>query len=86
VPTVEVMVNLQEQVVEEARKFDLLDSERLTQLLLAEFERQEKLEAEWEEKVLTEALGDAVSEDGEIDFYKLRNRRVIVSEDEINAC
>lgn len=84
-PTVEVMINLHEQVVEDARKFDLLDSERLTELLLAEIERQEQLEAEWEEKVLTAGLGDALNEDGEIDFDKLRSRGVIMSEAEIDA-
>jgi hypothetical protein len=40
-------------------------------------------EEEWEEEVLTEALGDALKLDGDIDFDKLRTRGTTMTLDEL---
>ena len=40
-------------------------------------------EAAWEEKVLTQALGDALREDGSIDFDKLRATGTVMSLDDL---
>jgi hypothetical protein len=40
-------------------------------------------EEEWEEEVLTEALGDALKPDGDIDFDKLRKRGTTMTLDEL---
>jgi hypothetical protein len=42
-----------------------------------------RTEQEWEEKALTESLGDAVKPDGGIDFDKLRGTAVTMSPDEL---
>lgn len=41
-------------------------------------------EEEWEEKVLTEALGDTLRPDGSIDFDKLRARGTTMTLDELH--
>jgi uncharacterized protein (DUF433 family) len=54
-------------------------TERLRTLLA----QKRQKEAEWEEKVVTEALGDALNPDGSIDFDKLRARTVNITLDEL---
>ena len=41
-------------------------------------------EEEWEEEVLTEALGDALKPDGTVDFDKLRARGTTMTLDELH--
>jgi hypothetical protein len=40
-------------------------------------------EAAWEAKVVTEALGDALREDGSIDFDKLRSKSIPITLNEL---
>ena len=40
-------------------------------------------EAEWEEKIVTDALGDALQSNGDIDFDKLRARGLTLELDEL---
>lgn len=42
-------------------------------------------EAEWEEKVLSEALGDALKPDGSVDFNLLRSQTVVATLDELEG-
>jgi hypothetical protein len=82
--TIEVILVLPEELVEDARRMDLLSSETIAELLQTEFERRRSEledEAAWEEAVLTQALGDALDADGHIDFENLDARTLNVTLD-----
>jgi hypothetical protein len=44
-----------------------------------------KTEADWEEEIIEEALGDALLPDGRIDFEKLRSKGLTLSLDELHS-
>ncbi len=82
---VEISVRLQEELVEDANKFDLLTDEHLAQILQAEIERRKALDEEiWEAEILDEAFGDALSDDGQVDFDKLRANGIVISSEEVD--
>ena len=84
-PTVAITLELPEELVNDARELALLTDAAMTELLQAEIERRRaELEddAEWEETVLTKALGDALHPDGQIDFEKLNARADSMTLDE----
>ncbi len=76
---VEVTLKLPSELVQDARHFGVLTDDLVAALLQAEIARRLYLielesEAEWEELVLNEALGDALALDGTIDYNKLRSK------------
>ncbi len=82
---IEISVRLQEELVEDANKFDLLTEEHLSQLLQTEIERRKALDEEtWEAQILDEAFGDALTDDGQVDFEKLSANGVIVTPEEVD--
>lgn len=83
-----VTINLPEELVEEAREFGVLSDELIAELVQAEVDRRKtdveaETEAEWEARVMTEALGDALNEDGSIDFDKLDKLTVPITLEEL---
>lgn len=44
-----------------------------------------KTEADWEEEVIVEVLGDALRPDGSIDFDKLRSTGLTLTLDELHS-
>jgi hypothetical protein len=78
------MSDLLQKAIDELRKLpeDRQDAIAARILELLESEDDES-EEEWEERVLNEALGDALLPDGNIDTDKLRARGRIVSLDEL---
>lgn len=77
--SIAITLELPENLVDEARELGVLTSEIIAKLLQAEVERRkiaidDEDEAAWEERVVTEALGDALNPDGSINFDKLDAR------------
>jgi post-segregation antitoxin (ccd killing protein) len=86
--SIAITLELPENLAEEARQLGVLTSETITKLLQEEVERRkialdEENEAAWEERVVTEALGDALNPDGSIDFDKLRSTGIIITLEEL---
>jgi hypothetical protein len=84
-----IILQLPERIVQVAK--ELADqSERTIEAVLVEWiERgadataEDDDDAEWDAMVVTRALGDALNEDGSIDFDKLRARTVPMSLEEL---
>lgn len=85
--TIEIIITLPEDLVKDARELDLLTDDSVAELLQAEIERRKmevEDEAQWDEAILTQALGEALRPDGSIDFDKLEAGGIVVPLDELH--
>jgi hypothetical protein len=74
---VTVTFEIADEVAEKAQARGLLDNAYLADILQSEIERSvtdDEADAAWEAAAMREALGDALGEDGSIDFEKLNAR------------
>ncbi len=74
---------LPDTLIETLRGLDHTSKLKVVQLLVNDL-ADEETEAEWEERVLTESLGDALNPDGSINYDKLHATGKIVDPEELN--
>lgn len=75
------MDNLLDQAVKRIRQLPEYQRDEMIDWIIERLELEE--EAAWEERLLTEAFGDALLPDGSIDFEKLHARGIPITLDEL---
>ena len=73
--------SIEQRIIEKLRQLD--DTAKLRVLDFIEHATDEDDEAEWEEHVLNESLGDALRADGSLDYEKLRRTGKVMTLDEL---
>lgn len=73
-------VSLDQRIIEKLHQLDDATKRRVLDFIERAAEARD---AEWEERVVSEALGDALRPDGSLDFDRLRQTGVVMTPEEL---